>query len=184
MILGKILIKIIIFPPPHSQLICKWCISHFIITIIILYDCLYEDGTDNMLPCTIYRLKYWYWTKVTKNIYGDQGSTGSSPAFRRHMFMSATCFQAFMAGSYTSQLFLTSGPSCPPTANSRPFSTPTPASRFNRGEGEGFQHNPRAASLLSQMINWPQLQCEFCGGPTSLELSGTFIFLQLYLFYS
>lgn len=50
----------------------------------------------------------------------------SLPAFRRHMFISATCFQVLETGSYTSQLFLTNGPSCPPTAYSRPFSTPTP----------------------------------------------------------
>lgn len=48
------------------------------------------------------------------------------PAFRRHMFMSATCRQLLLLGSYTSQLFLTRGPSWPPTAYSRPFSTPTP----------------------------------------------------------
>lgn len=50
----------------------------------------------------------------------------NSPAFLRHMFISATCFHVLVAGSYTSQLFLTKGPSCPPTAYSRHFNTPTP----------------------------------------------------------
>lgn len=42
------------------------------------------------------------------------------------MFISATCLQALVVGSYTSTLFRTKGPSWPPTAYNKLFSTPTP----------------------------------------------------------
>lgn len=45
------------------------------------------------------------------------------------MFISATCFHVLMVGSYTSTLFLTKGPSWPPTAYNKLFKTPTPERR-------------------------------------------------------
>ena len=57
------------------------------------------------------------------------------PAFLRHMFMSQTSLQVLVSGSYTSTLFLTRGPSCPPAANSWPLSTPTPGPDTGGGSG-------------------------------------------------
>lgn len=48
------------------------------------------------------------------------------PAFLRQRFMSATGLQQLVSGLYTSTLFLTKGPSCPPTAYRSPSRTPTP----------------------------------------------------------
>lgn len=52
------------------------------------------------------------------------------PAFLLHMFISATCFHVQVTGLNTSTLFLTKGPSWPPTAYSKLFNTPTPVNTW------------------------------------------------------
>ena len=51
------------------------------------------------------------------------------PAFLRHRCMSLTWDQLLVSWLYTSTLFLTNGPSWPPTAYNRPSTTPTPTTR-------------------------------------------------------
>lgn len=53
------------------------------------------------------------------------------PAFLRHRCMSLTWDQLLVSWLYTSTLFLTNGPSWPPTAYNRPSTTPTPTTRRN-----------------------------------------------------
>ena len=54
------------------------------------------------------------------------------PAFLRHRCMSLTWDQLLVSWLYTSTLFLTNGPSWPPTAYNRPSTTPTPTVERNK----------------------------------------------------
>lgn len=80
-----------------------------------------------------------------------RAGVNTGPAFRRHMFMSHTSRQLLVCGSKTSTLFLTSGPSWPPAAYSRPPSTPTPAQETSSTVTSEHSHSSlqrcRAANL-------------------------------------
>lgn len=52
--------------------------------------------------------------------------TAHTPAFLLHIAISATGVQVLVSGLYDSTLFLTRGPSWPPTAYKLPSKTPTP----------------------------------------------------------
>lgn len=70
------------------------------------------------------------------------------------MFMSHTSLQALICGSYTSTLFLTRGPSCPPAAYSWPPNTPTPRHTFKNTQAhlKWYQCNNRLLCSNAIMI--------------------------------
>ncbi len=69
------------------------------------------------------------------------------PAFLLHRCMSATCVHEFVSGTNISTLFLTRGPSWPPTAYNTPSNTPTPATASKR---------PRVFFLPVHFCSWHQ----------------------------
>lgn len=83
------------------------------------------------------------------------------PAFLLHMFMSATCFQVLAMGSNTSTLFLTKGPSWPPTAYNKLFNTPTPANIWKYAEltRELLERYEGETTSTSANINPSSSQC-------------------------
>lgn len=82
------------------------------------------------LPSELYRMYFNKWKihcKMRKRPLTLQRELQLHiPAFLRQRFMSATGLQQLVSGLYTSTLFLTKGPSCPPTAYRSPSRTPTP----------------------------------------------------------
>lgn len=99
----------------------------------------------------------------THNPQRGEEKNRTLPALRRHIFMSATCFQVFVPGSYTSTLFLTKGPSCPPVAYSCPLSTPTPERQSTVSRPQAGYWNQKPGSLVSSpgqpSTGWLESQC-------------------------
>lgn len=72
----------------------------------------------------------------------------TAPAFLRHMCMSATRVHLFVSWLNDSTLFLTRGPSCPPTAYRILSRTPTPRYNSNQQEIMSFSLLSRNNELL------------------------------------